>query len=221
MSDRDQPGGGATGDAPVSAVPSSPAKTRPSDEREDARCHSARGDVQNGRRRQSRTAPVTQPARESRRPAAALVQATCDAPVSHFRRCGPSSPVRVRLGSTARRWRYREGDRHGTHRRERRSAQVLLLRQEPEAGAAADRRTRRVHLRRVRRAVQRDHRGAPGRGRRRDLERFRPPQAERDLLLPRGVRHRPGARQARPLRRRLQPLQAHPGPLDDPVGRRA
>ena len=71
------------------------------------------------------------------------------------------------------------GSEHGTHRRERRPAQVLLLRQEPEAGAAADRRPRRLHLRRVRRAVQRDHRRAPGRGRRRGLERVRPAQAAR------------------------------------------
>ena len=44
-------------------------------------------------------------------------------------------------------------------RRRRRSAEVLLLRQIPEAGQEADRGPRRVHLRRVHRPVQRDHRG--------------------------------------------------------------
>ena len=36
------------------------------------------------------------------------------------------------------------------------------------------------------------------------------PKPREIFALPRGVRHRAGRRQARPLRRRLQPLQAHP-----------
>ncbi len=46
------------------------------------------------------------------------------------------------------------------------SAEVLLLREEPEAGEEADRRPRRVHLRRVHRPLQRDHRGGALRDRR-------------------------------------------------------
>ena len=38
-------------------------------------------------------------------------------------------------------------------------AEVLVLREEPEAGQEADRRSRRLHLRRVHRPLQRDHRG--------------------------------------------------------------
>ncbi|OUD82820.1 hypothetical protein CMMCAS02_07840 [Clavibacter michiganensis subsp. michiganensis] len=100
------------------------------------------------------------------------------------------------------------GGFHGTHRRERGSAQVLLLREEPEAGPAADRGTGRLHLRRVRGALQRDHRGAPGRSQRGDHGRVRAAQAEGDLRLPRRVRHRAGGREASPVRRGLQPLQA-------------
>ena len=47
------------------------------------------------------------------------------------------------------------------------------------------------------------------------------PEAEGDLRLPRGVRHRPGAGQARALRRRLQPLQARPRQGDHHLGRHA
>ena len=107
-----------------------------------------------------------------------------------------TSRPRIGLGSTRRRrclaHHPGRGRGDGANRRKRRPAQVFLLRQEPEAGPAAHRRAGRLHLRRVRRAVQRDHRGASGRGRRRDLERVRTAEAARDLLLPRGVRHRPG-----------------------------
>ena len=106
----------------------------------------------------------------------------------------PGAPCRVSpdlgLGSEQTR---RQGGFDGTHRGERRPAQVLLLRQEPEAGPAADRRTGRLHLRRVRRALQRDHRGAPRRGRRDRGRRVRAAEAEGDLRVPRGVRHRAGA----------------------------
>ena len=102
-----------------------------------------------------------------------------------------------------------KGARRGTHRRERRPAQVLLLREEPEAGQEADRRPRRLHLRRVHRPVQRDHRGGAERGLRGDVG--RPAQAARDLRVPRPVRHRPGHRQEVAVRRRLQPLQARAG----------
>ena len=86
---------------------------------------------------------------------------------------------------------------------------MLVLREEPEAGEEAHRRTRRVHLRRVHRPVQRDHRG----GALRDLraEARRAPEAARDLRVPRRVRGRPGHGEEGPVRRRLQPLQADPG----------
>ena len=51
-------------------------------------------------------------------------------------------------------------------------------------------------------------------------ERVRPAEAAGDLRLPRGVRHRPGGRQARPRRRRLQPLQARARPQHAHRGRR-
>ena len=62
--------------------------------------------------------------------------------------------------------RCEEGTRSdGTHWRRRGPAEVLFLREEPEAGQEADRRPRRLHLRRVHRTVQRDHRGGARRGR--------------------------------------------------------
>ena len=68
----------------------------------------------------------------------------------------------------------------------------------------------RLHLRRVRRGLQRHHR------------RRQPPRAEdpavdaadaaRDQEVPRRLRHRPGPHQEEARRRRLQPLQAHRDP---------
>ena len=88
-----------------------------------------------------------------------------NAPMTHLRPgCAPLSPAQVRLDRRYPRRRVTDG----THRGKRRPAQVFLLWQEPEAGPAAHRRSGRVHLRRVRRALQRDHRGAPRRGRRRE-----------------------------------------------------
>ena len=101
----------------------------------------------------------------------------------------------------------REGS--GQVRRRRRAREVQLLRQVPEAGEEADRRSRRLHLRRVHRALQRHHR----RGALRDLRGplRRAPQAPRDLRVPERLRHRPGPGEEDPLRRGLQPLQARPG----------
>ena len=58
-------------------------------------------------------------------------------------------------------------------------AEVLVLREEPEAGQEADRGSRRLHLRRVHRPLQRDHRGGALRHRR--AEARRAPEAGRDL----------------------------------------
>ena len=87
-----------------------------------------------------------------------------------------------------------------------RTAPLQLLRQVAATGQEAHRRTRRLHLRRVHRALQRDHRRGADRD---DLARPRPPaQAAGDLRDAAGVRDRPGRRQAHPVGRRLQPLQA-------------
>ena len=89
---------------------------------------------------------------------------------------------------------------------------MLVLRQEPERRAKAHRRADRLHLRRVRRALQRHHRrGVGGRAQPRDPE---PPQALRDQGDPRSVRREPGAGQEGPGRRGPQPLQAHRGGLE-------
>ena len=90
-----------------------------------------------------------------------------------------------------------------------RARQVLLLREVAEAGQEADRRSGRLHLRRVHRAVQRHHR----RGALRDLRGplRGPAQAPGDLRVPERLRHRPGAGEEDPLGRGLQPLQAGPG----------
>ena len=125
----------------------------------------------------------------------------------------PLSAAAVRLENSRQSPRREEEEHDGTHRGERRPAQVLLLRKEPEAGPAAHRRSRRLHLRRVRRALQRDHRGAPGRGRRTRSSR------EFDLPKPREIfafleeyviGQEPAKRAL--VRRRLQPLQARPRP---------
>ena len=127
----------------------------------------------------------------------------------HRLRTAPARPTHNDSESSPLRADQLEGSPRGTHRRRRRPAEVLVLRQEPEAGQEAHRRSGCLHLRRVHRPVQRDHRG----GARRDLRAGagRAAQAARDLRLPRAVRHRPGPRQAGAGRRGLQPLQAHPG----------
>ena len=69
---------------------------------------------------------------------------------------------------------------------------------------------RGLHLRRVRRAVPRDHRGggqpAPQKAK---FPAARVPTPQAHLRAAQRVRHRPGPGQEGPLRRRLQPLQAH------------
>ena len=90
--------------------------------------------------------------------------------------------------------------------------QVLVLRQVAEAGQEADRRPRRLHLRRVHRPLQRDHRRGAHRDRRAALR--RPAHAARDPHVPRRLRRRPGRGQEDPLGRRLQPLPAHPVPAE-------
>ena len=86
---------------------------------------------------------------------------------------------------------------------------MLFLRKEPEAGQEADRGSRRLHLRRVHRSLQRDHRRGALAGHRGPLR--RPAQAARDLRLPERLHHRSGAGQEDPLGRGLQPLQARAG----------
>ena len=93
---------------------------------------------------------------------------------------------------------------------------MQLLREVAAAGEEADRRSRRLHLRRVHRSLQRDHRR--GADRRSDVRPREPPEADGDQLRPPGVRGRPGARQAHALGGGLQPLQAR---ADDAVRGRA
>ena len=86
---------------------------------------------------------------------------------------------------------------------------MLFLREEPEAGQEAHRGSGCLHLRRVHRPLQRDHRGGAQRG-----HRGRPrgaAQAARDLRVPQLLRHRPGERQEGARGGGLQPLQAGPG----------
>ena len=109
-----------------------------------------------------------------------------------------------------------EGEDRGTANRLERATPLQLLRQVAAAGQEADRRPRRLHLRRVHRSLQRDHRrGADGRS---DVRPREPPEAEGDLLGPPGVRGRSGAGEAHALGGGLQPLQAR---ADDAVGGRA
>ena len=90
--------------------------------------------------------------------------------------------------------------------RQRQDPLLLVLRQEPARGPQADRRPVGVHLRRVRRALQRHHpRGARGKGRRRAQS---SPEAEGNPRRARSVRDRAEPRQEGARRRRLQPLQA-------------
>ncbi len=103
----------------------------------------------------------------------------------------------------------------GQVRGHRGAAQVLLLREVAEAGAQAHRRAWRLHLRRVHRPLQRDHRGGAGRTGRAELRPSSQPAGGQGV--PRRLRRRPGGRQEDPVRRRLQPLQADPVPA---VGRR-
>ena len=91
---------------------------------------------------------------------------------------------------------------------------MQLLRQVPATGQEADRRSGRVHLRRVHRPVQRDHRrGAVRPARVRSRE---PAQAARDLRRARRLRRRAGSLQAHAVGGRVQPLQAR---ADDDVRR--
>ena len=94
---------------------------------------------------------------------------------------------------------------------------MLVLREEPEAGQEAHRRPRRVHLRRVHRPLQRDHRGRALRDHRAQARRAA--QAAGDLPVPRRVRGGPGPGQEGPLGRGLQPLQADPGRREGCRGR--
>ena len=107
-----------------------------------------------------------------------------------------------------------EDETRGTPDRLQRTAPLQLLRQVAAAGQEADRRPRRLHLRRVHRSLQRDHRR--GAHRAADLRPREPAEAEGDLRRPQRVRGRPGAGQAHALGRGLQPLQARA----DDAGRR-
>ena len=85
---------------------------------------------------------------------------------------------------------------------------LQLLRQEPGAGPQAHRGPGRLHLRRVHQPLPGDHRGGDARGAADEAARREAAQPAPDQGRARPVRHQPGARQARPLGRRLQPLQA-------------
>ena len=99
---------------------------------------------------------------------------------------------------------------YGQEERRDRDSPLLVLQQGPERRPQADRGPDGLHLRRVRRGLQRHHRGRqPVREPRRPLVAA---LAARDQEVPRRVRHRPGAHQEEARRRRLQPLQAHRDP---------
>ena len=69
----------------------------------------------------------------------------------------PLTPRRRYRGSRTREIGVKE-ETSGPSERGKRAAALQLLRQEPAAGEEADRRPRRLHLRRVHRSLQRDHR---------------------------------------------------------------
>ena len=97
-------------------------------------------------------------------------------------------------------------DEEGRERRGRGPA-LLVLQQGPERRPQADRRPHRLHLRRVRRRLQRHHRRRPAGGGPRHAH--RPAHPAGDQEVPRRVRDRPGAGQEEAGGRGLQPLQAH------------
>ena len=99
----------------------------------------------------------------------------------------------------------------GEVRGHRRAAEVLVLRQVAEAGQEAHRRPGRLHLRRVHRPLQRDHRGGAHRDRRAPLRRAAQRPARSATFLDDYVVGQ-DAGQEDPVGRRLQPLQAHPVP---------
>src|SRR5690606_37498548 len=83
------------------------------------------------------------------------------------RRCYPPAGIAFtsRQQTSRNAFSYPEPERRqtGPYRRQQQDPVLLLLREEPARGAQADRGTERVHLRRVRRAVQRHHpRGTRG-----------------------------------------------------------
>src|SRR5699024_2642709 len=126
---------------------------------------------------------------------------------ARYRGDGPHGPGNAPAGTAERTADgLTRGHGHGAYERWIRRVQMLLLREVADAGRAADLRSRGVHLRRVHRAVQRDHRrGDPGRpARLAGAGAVARPAG--DLRLPRAVRRRPGARQARTVGRGLQPL---------------
>ena len=112
------------------------------------------------------------------------------------------------IGSSTSTRRY--GAPHGLQR----TASLQLLRKVAAAGQEADRGSRGLHLRRVHRSLQRDHRR--GADRSSDLRHRQPAEAEGDLRRPQRVRRRPGAGQAHAVGGGLQPLQAR---ADDAVRR--
>ena len=108
----------------------------------------------------------------------------------------------------------RRGRTSGTPDRLQRAAPLLLLRQVAAAGQEADRRSGRLHLRRVHRSLQRDHRRGAHRPPTFDIDNL--PEAAGDLRRAQRVRRRAGAGQAHALGGGLQPLQARA----DDAGRR-
>ena len=85
---------------------------------------------------------------------------------------------------------------------------MQLLRQVAGASAQVDRRPRRLHLRRVHRALQRDHRRRALQERRREPAAAEHPEAQRDQSHPQPVCDRSGAGEKVARGRGLQPLQA-------------
>ena len=82
-------------------------------------------------------------------------------------RPGDRAPLRpdAQAGSRTRAIGVKE-ETSGPSERRKRAAALQLLREEPAAGQEADRRPRRLHLRRVHRSLQRDHRRGAHRSRR-------------------------------------------------------
>ena len=100
---------------------------------------------------------------------------SCAGPMARFGDRGTSSSGRGRSRSAD----ERRENVGGTDRRRRRPTEVLLLWEVAEAGQEAHRGPRGLHLRRVHRPLQRDHRGRAGRDRRGEVGRAS--QADGDL----------------------------------------
>ena len=128
-----------------------------------------------------------------------------------FQRARPGASSSGQPFPAGRRLLETDGLPHGKKSRRRRDPPLLVLQQGPERRPQAHCGPDGLHLRRVRRGLQRHHRRRQqvrGARRRPDL----PAGPAGNQEVPRRVRHRPGTDQEEAGRRGLQPLQAHRDP---------